>query len=121
MRNSHRILRATLAVYLGLVLQPCVMAMGHAPQVHHDDCHREAMHLDRGTCLSQPALDCLAGDSIVDARDAAFEALDAQLVTIVPVASDPVARGNEVASRYFGRAPPYTGPPLNVRLCVFLK
>lgn len=121
MCRPPQLVRITLLAYLGLVLQPCVMAMGHAPDEHHDNCHQDSSLLDAETCLSQPALDCASDNPIVDSRDSWHESADAQLVGLIPVVSENPPGANAAEFRYFSRAPPPGGPALNICHCVFLK
>lgn len=121
MCKSTHLARATLLAYLLLVLQPCVMAMGHEAHDHHENCHQDSLHLDSETCLSQSASACAADDSIFDDRDSWNGYSNTLPATSLPGASLKFDAASVAASRYFTRAPPRAGPALNIRHCVFLK
>jgi hypothetical protein len=119
--RTRQLVCVMLLTYLALFLQPCAMAMGSSPDQHPDHCHQDAAQTDTVACMSQPALDCATDDLINDGRDpwkslsdAPFSILVADHLIYLP--ADLVSR-----SAYFGRAPPPGAPPLNIRLCVYLK
>jgi len=119
--GKRRLACAVLLGYLAVLLQPCAMAMGHAPAGHHGSCHDDSLHLDGESCLSQPTSECATDDSILDNHDPWSQQFDAQLVSLIPSPRVDCVAGSVAESRYFSRAPPPDGPGLNVRHCVFLK
>ena len=119
--RTRRLVCVMLLTYLALFLQPCAMAMGSSPDQHPDHCHQDVAQIETVACMSQPSLDCATDDLINDGRDlwkplsdASFSTLVADLIVHLP--ADLVSK-----SAYFSRAPPSGAPPLNIRLCVYLK
>jgi hypothetical protein len=97
------------------------MAMGSSPDQHPDNCHQDAAQTETVACMSQPSLDCTTDDLIPSDRDLWKPLSDAPFATLVSdlfihLPADLVSR-----SAYFSRAPPPGAPPLNIRLCVYLK
>lgn len=120
-RGTRRVASFVLLVYLGLLLQPCAVAMGHEAAIDHDTCHEVLSDQDDAACLSQPALECSFNALLTDARDSWQADFKAQLVTVIEPAVVDVGPGLVAEFGYFSRAPPSGGPALNVRHCVYLK
>lgn len=119
--KRRRIATAILVAYIGLVIQPCAMAMGGEPAQHPTSCHDVPNDVDILLCLSEPVAGCGIEDWNVDARDVRVPDLDrsaALVITVVPVYVD---TDRPEDSYFLLRAPPSSEPALHIQNCVFLK
>jgi hypothetical protein len=118
---KRRLACTVLLAYLALLLQPCAMAMNHAPDQHNDTCHQEFTLSEDSGCLSQPASDCATDKSVIDWQNPWGTDSDVQLVSLLHPVSILAVETSSSELRYFSRAPPPGSPALNLRHCVFLK
>lgn len=116
-----RIAALILVAYLGLILQPCAMAMGQDPVQHPTSCHDVVSDGDDLLCFSQSSAECAIDDWDVDTRDSRASDLDPPSTPII--LTDPTDPGADslTATYYPLQAPPPGEPALHIRHCVFLK
>lgn len=119
-RPHHRIAVFALIAYLGVLLQPCAMAMGHEFKQGRVSCHDELTVVSADQCLMQSMAECGVGPPNVDIRDFSVGKSDALICGAIPPLSflpEPLTGLASTSS-----PGPRTGPPaLYIRYCVFLK
>lgn len=109
-----------MLAYVGLLLQPCAMAMGHEFSQGPVSCHDEFTVVSADQCLMQPMAECGSGPPNFDNRDFSAGKADSVIAGAIPPFSVvPELLAGLTSTSLAG---PRTGPPaLYIRYCVFLK
>ena len=120
-RRRQALLILVMLAYVGLLLQPCAMAMGEDRTAHPSGCHHQPNDGGAPThCLSQPAAECSTGAWNVDTCYATSAKFKVYLTPILlPSPAKPEICRTEVWLT-LDHGPPPGQPAFNLRNCVFL-
>jgi hypothetical protein len=119
--RQRRVATAILVAYLGLVIQPCAMAMGHASPQHAASCHELSVDGDHTLCSSQPAAECASAGWNVDGRNSPAPDFDFSVASIVLDRTADLSANRASPAHKLLCAPHSGEPALQIRHCVFLK